>query len=247
MKRRIIGILLILMTVILTTSCQQKTDEQTGLEEVSVATDYQQFAYEELKKKAVVIATIEIVDELSEQNSHVNYDEYATDGNYTIDFNAMRKAKIIDIYYGKGFSVGDTMEVLEPAAISEGKYLHSEGYEKLEKGGIYLVFLSNRTASGEYGLISASNSVVDLLSSPNPQYYEVKVKAIIEYVSNLPNEVKEKISQSKIATPESSKEKQLNEGKQIRIKDKNGDIVKSYFLKYGFSESSDVAYLTIDD
>lgn len=66
--------------------------------------------------------------------------------------------------------------------------MRTEGYEKMEKGNYYLVFLSDDNATNQLSIISANNGKIDLSNIENNEYLEIAYQALSEY--NLDNLIK---------------------------------------------------------
>ena len=61
--------------------------------------DFIQYNYDQLKEAAEIIAEVEIVDELSEDNSYLVYSDDAYKD--LLGFYSLREAKILSVYKGK--------------------------------------------------------------------------------------------------------------------------------------------------
>lgn len=237
-KSRILISLLFVMTVIMS-SCG---NNEEVLMDVPVMSDYVQFDYDGLKRESQIIAKIQVRDDLSIKNTELTYDPYEGNQKSIIGFLAMREVKIIEVYKGPDIKAGDVMEIIEPAGVTKTQLLHDESYKPMERDGVYLVFLCNETASGRYGIISASNGIVDLVNPGNSGYLEIEVKAITEFESDLPPASKDAILQSKIVKIVGADEQCLLDSDEISIKGEDGTEIKSYVFKFGADEQQKISY-----
>jgi hypothetical protein len=234
--------MLLALTLIMT-SCGN--DKET-LMDVPVMSDYMQFDYNGLKSEAQIIAKIQVEDDLSADNTQITYDPYEETQKSIIGYLGLRKVKILEIYKGSSVQAGDIMQIIEPAGVTKTQLLHDENYTPMANDGVYLVFLSNETASGEYGIISANNGIVNLSNPGNTGYLEILVKSIIEYESDLSNESKAAILQSKITQAGENEEKLMGEEVSISIKDANGKEISCFILKYGFDQTNNTTYIMLN-
>lgn len=185
---------------------------------VSSDMDFVTFSYEELKEEAAIVAKVEVLDELSPENSMTNYSE---EYGMVISSCAVRSVRALEVYKSNGdLSAGDEFQVQESCAIYE---LNGEYYQDtvndvppLQKGETYILFLDQGTEnmSGKPSIISCNNGLVSLdQPDSNDEYFDVCVKAIVEYESELPEAEKEKILQAeeihKINPSESEKEEDI--------------------------------------
>lgn len=156
---------------------------------VSVDGDYVTYDYKELKENASAIVKVEVLDELSSSNSLVDYNaSFAT----PVRFCAARSVKVSEVYKsGIGLHAGDVISVQEGSAICKENdtymQLTLDGTPPLEKGETYILFLEDGDTMSSYPAIMAhQNGMVNLddLDS-NQKYYDIAVKAIVEYESDL--------------------------------------------------------------
>lgn len=241
-KRRILIIMFLALTLIMA-SCGN--DEDT-LMDIPVMSDYMQFDYNGIKSEAQIIAKIQVQDDLSADNTQITYDPYEETQKSIIGYLGLRKVKILEIYKGTSVQAGDIMEIIEPAGVTKTQLLHDENYTPMSKDGVYLVFLSNETASGEYGIISANNGIFDLLHPGKTGYLEILVKATIEFESDLSNESKEEITQSTIMQAGVNEAEFLTDEATISIKDANGKEISYYILKYGFDQARNMTFVVLN-
>lgn len=59
--------------------------------------------------------------------------------------------------------------------------MRTEGYEKMEKGNYYLVFLSDDNATNQLSIISANNGEIDRSNIENNEYLKIAHQALSEY------------------------------------------------------------------
>ena len=73
-------------------------------------------------------------------------------------------------------------DTIEPAIITDNReYIRTEGYQKLEKGNYYIVFLSDENASGVLSIISANNGKFDIIDLENNYHSDIVTEAILEF------------------------------------------------------------------
>lgn len=167
---------------------------------ISFDKDVTTYSYEELKERASTIVKVEILDELSSDNSLIEEQEE----NGMDKFCAVRSVRALEIYKNTGeLSVGDEFQVEECCTVYEqdGEYYQKtiNHTPSLEKGGTYILFLDDGadSISGNPCIISNVNGMVKLdLPLLKNDFYEVNVKAIVEYGSNLQEYEKEDILQA---------------------------------------------------
>ncbi len=161
------------------------------ISDITFYADNYQFSYEELKSHSQIIALIQVMDELTEANSEAFISEGYTVGNI-----GRRQCKVLK-YFKDERNYGETLTVLEPASVIDNQYIHPEDYDKLEKDNIYLVFLCDETATNELSLMSAYNGTFDVDNLDEmDEYYDLAIKAIVEYMTDLPDKQKEAIIDS---------------------------------------------------
>ena len=240
MKSKILTGALIAMMSFSVFACGEPNASSLGnLEDVAVQGDCIQYDYDELKAEAKVIAKVEVMDDLTEANSHLTYDEQLEHPAVS-DFYATRKVKLIDVYK-TSLELPDNgeIEIIERTAVADGQYLHVEGYSAMEKGQTYLVFLSDETASGELSVISRNNGIFDISKLNKAQgeneYYDIGVKALVEFESDLPEAEKQKIlSAQVIKLPENKGEQdQMEHTEEIVVGEAQKNSKISYKLHYG--------------
>lgn len=240
MKSKILtGTLVVAMAISLFACGDQDTSALGKLEDVSVQGDCIQYDYDELKAASKVIAKVEIMDDLTETNSHLTYDEQLEQP-VVSDFYSTRKVKLIDVYETSlELPENGEIEIIERTAVTDGQYLHAEGYSAMEKGKTYVVFLSDETASGDLSVISRNNGIFDVVGLNEAQeeneYYDIAVKALVEFESDLPVAEKEKIlSAEEVKLPENKVEEgKINHTEEIVIGDAQKNSKVSYKLYYG--------------
>lgn len=169
---------------------------------LSCVAEFVTFPYEELKEESAIIAKVEVLDELSSENSLTDYDEgYGL----MIRFCAVRSVRVLEVYKNdRELAVGDELQVQEPCAIYklDGEYYQDtmDDTPPLQKGDTYILFLDDGTEnmSGKPSIISCQNGMVELNKTISDDgFFDVSVKAIVEYESDLPEEEKESILQAK--------------------------------------------------
>lgn len=186
MKKRLVWITALLALVLLLSGCgnggaeENNEDYLDSLIGTSVLSEYVHFDYESLKETSMIIAKIEVRDNLTTYNSEITYDPQAEEPTI-IGFLGIRKVEILELYKGDTVKPGDVMEIIEPAGVTDTQLLYANDYIPMRKGGIYIVFLSNKTESGGFGIISANNGIVDLTTSENNTNADIASKAIAEF------------------------------------------------------------------
>lgn len=165
---------------------------------LSADAEYITYQYEDLKEAAVTIVKAEVLDELTSENSLSEYDE---DYGMVVRFCAVRSLRALEVYKGD-LSAGDEFQVQECCAIYEvdGEYYQDtlDDTPPLRQGGTYILFLNGGdTMSGKPGIIGCKNGAVDLEQpETTDEFFDVTVKSIVEYESDLPQEDKNMILQS---------------------------------------------------
>jgi hypothetical protein len=186
MKKRLTCIAALMVLVMILPGCGNDGAEGNNesyldsLVGTSVLSEYVRYDYESLKSEAMIIAKVQVRDNLTTYNSEITYEPQAAEPTI-LDFMGIRKVKILEIYKGDAVKAGDIMEIIEPAAVTEDEFLYASDYKPMNKGSVYIVFLSNNTASGKYSIISANNGIVDLTNPDNNTYPGIADKAIAEF------------------------------------------------------------------
>lgn len=158
--------------------------QNSGKTEIAAEVDFVQYNYNELKDNAKIIAEVKVLDDLSEENSVLLYAEDSPEE--LVGFYSLRTVQMLNVYKGTEFAnAGETMQIIDNAAISKDCYYHVARYEELQKGNTYIVFLNNDTASGEMSIMSCENGVVDLSGIENSEYYDIAIKSVAEFKSDL--------------------------------------------------------------
>ena len=186
------AIILVMLIILLLCGCRVRNNGEVLYQDIVSHADFIQYNYDQLKEAAEIIAEVEIVDELSEDNSYLVYSDDAYKD--LLGFYSLREAKILSVYKGKEV-VGDkeTIRILDGVALEGGKRYMNDGYEGVQNGKRYLVFLNDNNASGEMSIISNDNGVIDLSDISGAAYYDIAVKAAVEYMSDLPDAQKKEI------------------------------------------------------
>lgn len=168
---------------------------------LSCVAEFVTFPYEELKEESAIIAKVEVLDELSSENSLTDYNE---EYGMVIRFCAVRSVRVLEVYKNdRELAAGDELQIQESCAIYEmnGEYYQDtmDDTPPLQKGDTYILFLDDGTEnmSGKPSIISCQNGMVTL-SQPieDDGFFDVSVKAIVEYESDMPEEEKENILQA---------------------------------------------------
>lgn len=170
---------------------------------------------------------VECQDNIEYSNSTFYYDE-----GLMIGFSATRKVNVLETYKGKNLK---SLEILEPAAVTESdELLFIEEYEVLEKGKKYIVFLSNDTYTGQYSLISGNNGKIDTTKIQDNEFFDIAIKSIIEYESDLNVKEKEEFLEATIMP-----KKNLNNSEEVLISDIDSEI--------NYLEKDNVIYVDIQE
>lgn len=194
---------------------------------ISVLGSNEYYDYNELKEESDIIALVECQDNIEYSNSTFYYDE-----GLMIGFSATRKVNVLETYKGKNLK---SLEILEPAAVTESdELLFIEEYEVLEKGKKYIVFLSNDTYTGQYSLISGNNGKIDTTKIQDNEFFDIAIKSIIEYESDLNVKEKEEFLEATIMP-----KKNLNNSEEVLISDIDSEI--------NYLEKDNVIYVDIQE
>lgn len=235
MKKAIYLIMSILLVFTLG-ACNNKAKNQ---EDVSHQGDLIEYNYQELKAESKIVVKVEVMDDLSEKNSVIEYDP--DDPETIIESYSLRKVKVIESFKSdRKVSQGDVLKVIESAAIHDGQYLHLEEYEKMEKGNTYILFLSDETESGELSIISASNGLIDLKHPQDSQYFEIAVKGLVEYESDLSKKEKQRLLKADVKQANDEQTKALDKETKIKVKDGNGKIINHITMHYSEDKKGDI-------
>lgn len=209
--------------------------ESSVVKEIPVQSDYIQYDYDALKATSEIIIKVLAQDDLSEKNSIIVQDE--NDPDAVSDYYAERKVKVLDVYEENehgSVKQGDTMTVVEDAAMTKNYYYHGEDYKALESGSEYILFLNRDNAEGQYSIISANNGKVCTskfteMEELDDRNYEIAVKALIEYESDLMDD--EKASLLKKNVQKSGSKKELSKSIQLQYGtlwyDDSGDAIRA--------------------
>ena len=136
-----------------------EVNPQTGIKEVAVNCDYVDYEYNELEKKAEIIALIKVKDNLSEKNSFFTYDDI--EGIYLVGYYGEREVEVLK-YYKAGEKDVNELSIIEPAAIKNNIYYHNEDYSKMSMGKEYIVYLSTKNASGKYSIMAGNRGITEV-------------------------------------------------------------------------------------
>lgn len=125
---------------------------------ISIQTDKVIYTDEELKEESAIIAKVEVLDELSSENSLTDYNE---EYGMVIRFCAVRSVRVLEVYKNdRELAVGDELQIQESCAIYEmdGEYYQDtmDDIPPLQKGNTYILFLDDGTEnmSGKPSIIS---------------------------------------------------------------------------------------------
>ena len=128
---------------------------------ISTPTDSVVYTEEELNEESSVIAKVEVMDELSSENSLTDFSE---EYGMVTRFCAVRSVRLLELYKDDGkLSVGDEFKVQESCAIYEadGEYFQETMDEilPLKKGETYILYVDDGadTMSGEPGILRSSS------------------------------------------------------------------------------------------
>lgn len=198
MNKKIMALLIAVLTV---TACACSNEGETSeVKDSPMASDYIRYKYGPLKKTSEAIVKVEVQDNLSEKNSVLEKDE--EDPDTVAAFYAIRDVKVLEVYAGD-LKADDSLKVIEGAAVGNNFYYHGEGYECLEKGKEYLLFLRKGGNDDEYSIISADNGafcISDLneLNNRDDDNFEIAVKALVEFEGKCSDEEKANIIKAKV-------------------------------------------------
>lgn len=128
-------------------------------QELSFGCDYIDYDYLSLESDAEVIARIRVEDDLTAENSTILYSDTYKD--ILIGFYSNREVSVLE-YYKSNIPNDDNLLIIEPTSIMDNIYLHNEGYDALERGKEYIVFLSRNNSSGKLSVIAGETGVINL-------------------------------------------------------------------------------------
>ncbi|OLR55062.1 hypothetical protein BHK98_02660 [Hornefia porci] len=200
--KKVIVLLIATLTVTLCACGNENESKTSKVKDIAVQSDYTQYEYTSLKQASEIIVKAEVQDELSEKNSIIEKD--SDDPESVSDFSAVREIKILEVYAGKEkIKSGDTIKIIEDAAMDGEYYYHGENYKSLKKGEEYILFLNKNNAAGKYSIISADNGKVCTsdfkdMNDRSEENFEVAVKALVEFDSDLDDKEKTKIIEGKV-------------------------------------------------
>jgi hypothetical protein len=138
---------------------------------------FYEYSYIEIKNISVLIAVIECIDDLSESNSVVEFDN-----NIISSFRSTRSVKIIQSLKGD-ISTESVISVIEYSAYSDGTVYTAKNYQPMRANGKYILFLSENS-EGDYIITSLDNGRIDLdYVETNTKYPEIVAKTFIEYLA----------------------------------------------------------------
>lgn len=193
---------------------------------IEVSSSFEKFDYEELKNSSAVIVLVEVLDDLNKDNSVINYAKKSP----TIQgFYGRREVRVLKYYKDKGTS-DDKLSIIEPAAITKNnEYLHCEDYEEMAKGNKYIVFLSDKTASGELSVLSGNNGKINVSDFDNNEFYEILIKTLVEFETKIPKAEKDIIlSATPIETVKTSRRARSVDTNEKVIETDFGDLKIEY-------------------
>lgn len=194
---------------------------------LSCVAEFVTFPYEELKEESSIIVKVEVLDELSSENSLTDFSE---EYGMVIRFCAVRSVRVLEVYKNdRELSAGDELQVQESCAIykMDGEYYQDtmDDTPPLQKGDTYILFLDDGTEnmSGKPSIISCQNGMVEL-SQPiaDDGFFDVSVKAIVEYESDMPEDEKENILQAEEIYEINSSESEKKEN--IKLETSEGEV-----------------------
>ena len=195
------------------------------------------FDYKRITELAPVIALVEVLDNLTPENSVGVVDPRVS--NEVYDWIGRRQVKVIQ-YFKDERNFGDTITVNEWSAIDdEGNYLHPEGGTPLIKGEKYILFLDDECFTEQLTTISDQNSIVHIDNlDENKEFYDLQIKAIIDLLSDLSEKEKEEIVNADIEKAD----KDITKTSDKKVTIKIGKEKKEIYIKKGNSGK-----LTVND
>lgn len=189
--KRISLTIAMLLVVAVCCSCSDLNLNGKTIEDIPVICDFVKQDYEELKADAKIIAKVEVLDDLSEDSGIVE-----KSGESILSFVSKRSIRVLEYYKNTPNQEATEMVVLENAAIIDGKYFHPEGCDALEKGNIYILFMSDETASGLFSIMNGIDGMVDLKDFDKSGDDEIAVKSLIDFESTLDKSEKKQLLSS---------------------------------------------------
>ena len=209
--------------------CYNNKISSNDLKDIQTKASFEKYDYLDLKENASVIALVKIEDDLSQENSLIN------------SYYGVRKAAV-QKFYKNDKKLVDSISFLEPAAItSNNEYIHPEGYNKMEKGKTYIVFLSDEIASGDMSIISANNGKIDVSSIEDNEFYDIAIKSVIDFETSndkLNLNDKEKILNAEMPTSMVD----FDNTSELTIKNNLGGLS----VNYHFDENSNKEFIDIN-
>lgn len=180
-------IILIMMICLLTILPGCSTDKQ--VETIMIHGDSAEFDYAGINEFAPVIVKARIIDEYTQEKANLI-------GDYTslMGFYGERNIEILEYYKNDAGLEVEQLKIIEPAVLYENKLICMEGYVPLVKDNEYILYLSNETGSGDWSVIGFGNGNINIGNiTENEKYFDVAVKTIAKYDSDLTEEEKEYI------------------------------------------------------
>ena len=163
---------------------------------ISISGSYRTFNYNELKEEASVIALVTPVDDLTRQNSTVILGEYGE----LVSYYAFRELEVITYFKENEGDTPDTIGIVESAALTaENEYIQPEGYDFMQKGQRYIVFLTPSNLDGIPIVISAGNGIVPLDIASKNIRTDVAILTLLDLFSDLPQDIKDVFFNSHVA------------------------------------------------
>ena len=218
--------------------CYNNKISSNYLKDIQTKASFEKYDYLNLKENASVIALVKIEDDLGQENSIINYNE---NDPFINSYYGVRKATV-QKFYKNDKKLVDFISFLEPAAItSNNEYIHPEGYNKMEKGKTYIVFLSDETASGDMSIISANNGKIDVSSIEDNEFYDIAIKSVIDFETSndeLNLNDKEKILNAEMPTSMVD----FDNTSELTIKNNLGGLS----VNYHFDENSNKEFIDIN-
>ena len=193
------------------------------------------YDYKGITEEAAVIALVEVLDNLTPENSEGIIDTRVSNEIY--GWIGRREVKVLQ-YFKDERNYGDMITINEGAAIDdEGNYIHPEGYETLIKGEKYILFLSDECFTKQLSTIACQNSVVHVDNlNENEEFYDVQIKAIIDLLSDLSEKEKKEIINADIEKAD----KDITKISDKKVTIKVGREKKEIYIKKGNNGKLDV-------
>lgn len=177
MNKKRMFVLLACLGIMITGLSLYKSAKDNEIMDCITFSSHVKFNYNELEEAADIIALVKVKDKLTKENSTIKY----IDGTpYILHHYSIRELEVLE-YYKDTLDQGNILKVIEEAAITKNnEYLHDEGYQTLEKGQKYIVYLSKDNGLDSLSIISTNNGRINLAEFDKNEFTDIAVKSILK-------------------------------------------------------------------